>query len=66
MKTLILSAFALLFTLKMMHVIDWSWWWVTSPLWGPFAVIAGAFILVTFVALLIDARAANRRKWGKL
>ena len=20
--------------LKLCHVIDWSWWWVTAPLWG--------------------------------
>ena len=21
-------------TLKLCGVIDWSWWWVTSPMWG--------------------------------
>lgn len=20
--------------LKLTHVINWSWWWVTAPLWG--------------------------------
>lgn len=20
-------------------VEDWSWWWITAPLWGPFAII---------------------------
>ena len=20
--------------LKLCHVIDWSWWWVTAPFWG--------------------------------
>ena len=20
--------------LKLCHVIDWSWWWVTAPIWG--------------------------------
>lgn len=25
---------ALIFiTLKLTHVIDWSWWWVLAPLW---------------------------------
>lgn len=31
--------------LKLTHVIDWSWWWITAPLWGIFAIlIAIAFI----------------------
>ena len=25
--------FALLAILKLTGVIDWSWWWVTAPLW---------------------------------
>ena len=25
-------------TLKLCHVIDWSWWWVTAPLWAPIAI----------------------------
>ena len=31
--------------LKLCHVIDWSWWWVMSPLWG-------AFVLMVIVAIL--------------
>lgn len=29
--------------LKLVNVIDWSWWWVLSPLWIPvsIAVIIG-------------------------
>lgn len=26
-------------TLRLTDVIDWSWWWVLSPLWGPVAVV---------------------------
>ncbi len=25
--------------LKLAAVIDWSWWWVTVPFWGPWVVI---------------------------
>lgn len=25
--------------LKLTEVIDWSWWWVTAPLWGGVALI---------------------------
>lgn len=24
--------------LKLCKVIDWSWWWVTAPIWIPFAI----------------------------
>lgn len=34
--------------LKLCHVIDWSWWWVLSPFWGPAAVA-----IVTILAYLI-------------
>ena len=43
--------FVIFLVLKLCGVIDWSWWWVTSPLWiaaGVVAVLAGGFFL--FVA----------------
>lgn len=27
--------FLVFLVLKLTNVIDWSWWWVTSPLWIP-------------------------------
>lgn len=30
--------------LKLTNNIDWSWWWVLSPLWIP--VILGIFVLL--------------------
>ena len=30
--------------LKLLHQIDWSWWWVLSPLWISAAL--GVFILL--------------------
>lgn len=29
--------------LKLTEAIDWSWWWVMSPLWIPFA-LAGVIL----------------------
>lgn len=26
-------------TLKLTHYIDWSWWWVWSPIWVPVSVL---------------------------
>jgi hypothetical protein len=31
--------FAVFVTLKLTGNIDWSWWWVTSPLWLPVAIL---------------------------
>ncbi len=33
--------------LKLGGVIDWSWWWVTSPLWG----VAVLLLILLFVAM---------------
>lgn len=30
--------------LKLCNVIDWSWWWVLSPLWIPFALVIMFFV----------------------
>ena len=35
--------------LKLCHVIDWSWWWVISPLW----ISMGLTILITIILLLV-------------
>jgi hypothetical protein len=42
--------FLLFLGLKLGKVIDWSWWWVTSPLWGGFALIL--LIVVVSVSII--------------
>lgn len=41
--------FIVFLVLKLTGNIDWSWWWVTSPLWIPIALIFG----IVFLAILI-------------
>lgn len=36
-------------TLKLTGNIDWSWWWVTVPFWGGFALL----LAILLVCLLI-------------
>ena len=36
-------------TLKLTHYIDWSWWWVTAPFWGPFAIAVGLLLLFAII-----------------
>jgi hypothetical protein len=46
-----LSLLALVFiTLKLTGYIDWSWWWVTAPLWGGLVLLL-AISAVVLVAL---------------
>ena len=30
--------FLVFLVLKLTNVIDWSWWWVTAPLWVPIII----------------------------
>lgn len=39
--------FIVLLVLKLTGVIDWSWWWLTAPLWGVAILV---IFLVAFVA----------------
>lgn len=39
--------------LKLTDAIDWSWWWITSPLWIPFFAIVG-FLLVAILLHWIE------------
>lgn len=43
-------------TLKLLGYINWSWWWVTAPFWGGFAIVG----IVAIIALLIALIAASR------
>lgn len=49
-----LALLGLLFIgLKLGHVIEWSWLWVTCPLWGGFAAWALMAGLTLFFALIV-------------
>ncbi len=51
--------------LKLCGVIDWSWWWVTLPFWGPVA-IAMTFLLCALafwgIVLLLPKRQRGNTK----
>jgi hypothetical protein len=40
--------FVVFLVLKLTGNIDWSWWWVTSPLWLPLALL-----LVTIIGVVV-------------
>lgn len=36
-------------TLKLLNIIDWSWWWVLAPAWVPLVLIIMLGIFVVHV-----------------
>lgn len=42
--------FLIFLVLKLTNTINWSWWWVTSPIWIPIAL----FILLSGIMVLIE------------
>lgn len=50
--------------LKLMNVIDWSWWLVLLPLYGPFLlfiIVAILFVLIAFLKYLIKDYKRKKR-----
>ena len=42
--------------LKLTHYIDWSWWWVLSPIW-----IVALFAVAVLIVLRDERRLRRRR-----
>lgn len=40
--------FFIFLILKLTNVIDWSWWWITAPLW-----FLPAFVVVLIVVIFL-------------
>jgi len=46
--------FVVFLVLKLTGNIDWSWWWVTSPIWmPPLAVICMLILVVGLFAIML-------------
>jgi hypothetical protein len=43
--------FVVFLVLKLTGNIDWSWWWVTSPIWIP--LLAAVAILITLIIVFV-------------
>jgi hypothetical protein len=46
--------FIVFLVLKLTGTIDWSWWWVTSPLWIPFALGGLVIGVIGIIAIIIE------------
>ena len=48
--------FLIFMTLKLTGNIDWSWWWVTAPLWIPLALGIAILGIGTLIAFILYKR----------
>lgn len=54
--------FLIFLVLKLCNLIDWSWWWVTSPLWIGFAL---AILIIVPYSIYVAIDNHNlRKKYG--
>ncbi len=49
--------------LKLTQVIDWSWWWITAPLWIPLAL--GIIVLIFSTIRLVKIAKRNNKKYNR-
>lgn len=57
------TVFIVFLILKLIKVIDWSWWWVTAPIWGQFAfAILGIFIYIVYRLIYNIIHKVSKRK----
>lgn len=44
------SLTVLFIVLKLCNAINWSWWWVVSPIWIAMIIVAFVFVLLVVLA----------------
>jgi hypothetical protein len=45
--------------LKLTNTVDWSWWWITAPLWIPAAFLI-LWVLIVLILLAINYLFLNK------
>lgn len=61
------AIFIVFLVLKLTGTIDWSWWWVTAPIWTPIvlAVIAFAIYVVYAVCMVKKRKSKFQQRMDK-
>ena len=54
MNKLITITKVVLVTLKVAGVLDWSWWWILSPIWVPYAAFGLILTILVIISELMD------------
>jgi hypothetical protein len=48
--------FLVFLVLKLTGNIDWSWWWVTSPLWIPLTLGVAIIGIVGLISIMLNKK----------
>lgn len=56
------TLFIVFLVLKLTNTINWSWWWVTSPLWIPFALVLFIVIIVIIATFIRSVKNKQKKK----
>lgn len=43
-------------TLKILGKVEWSWWWVLSPLWISAVLVAGFLLIAILLSIYLHKR----------
>ena len=46
--------FIVFLILKLTNTINWSWWWVTAPLWIPLGFVIIALVILGITVVLSE------------
>ena len=47
--------------LRLTGYIDWSWWWVLSPLWISAILVVAILLIAAVIVLVSEVRKSRRR-----
>jgi hypothetical protein len=50
--SLTMVLFIVFLVLKLTNNIDWSWWWVTCPLWIGLAIVIAVLLIVGLIKFI--------------
>ena len=50
--SLTMVLFIVFLVLKLTNNIDWSWWWVTCPLWIGLAIVIAVLLIVGLITVI--------------
>jgi len=53
--SMVFMVFLILKLAEIGQVAEWSWWWVTSPLWIPIALAIVAILIMGIIAIIASA-----------
>lgn len=59
---LLSAVFIVFLVLKLTGTVDWSWWWVTAPLWIPLGLVILFAMFFILPYLIVNATKGRGRR----